>query len=115
MNLSDNTQDFHHPVTLPELSRVLVFQDRGVSDDEFHIVVKFKFFQYFFQLLLVDAFYRGEAQESMVFKERFKLLIDNFWKLVNKQKQLVWLNSGYSQIAIIFPFVAAMNRYLSKE
>ena len=61
------------------------------------------------------AFYRGEAQEGMVFKERFKLLIDNFWKLVNKQKQLVWLNSGYSQIAIIFPFVAAMNRYLSKE
>lgn len=61
------------------------------------------------------AFYRGEVQEGMVFKERFKLLIDNFWKLVNKQKQLVWLNSGYSQIAIIFPFVAAMNRYLSKE
>ena len=61
------------------------------------------------------AFYRGEAQEGIVFKDRFKLLIDNFWKLVNKQKQLVWLNSGYSQIAIIFPFVAAMNRYLSKE
>lgn len=61
------------------------------------------------------AFYRGETQEGMVFKERFKLLMDNFWKLVNKQKQLVWLNSGYSQIAIIFPFVAAMNRYLSKE
>ena len=61
------------------------------------------------------AFYRGETHEGMVFKERFKLLMDNFWKLVNKQKQLVWLNSGYSQIAIIFPFVAAMNRYLSKE
>ena len=61
------------------------------------------------------AFYRGEAQEGLVFKERFKLLMDNFWKLVNKQKQLVWLTSGYSQIAIIFPFVAAMNRYLSKE
>lgn len=61
------------------------------------------------------AFYRGEAQEGVVFKDRFKLLLDNFWKLVNKQKQLVWLNSGYSQIAIIFPFVAAMNRYLSKE
>ena len=61
------------------------------------------------------AFYRGEAQEGMIFKERFKLLMDNFWKLVNKQKQLVWLTSGYSQIAIIFPFVAAMNRYLSRE
>ncbi len=61
------------------------------------------------------AFYRGEAQEGLVFKERFKLLMDNFWRLINKQKQLVWLNSGYSQIAIIFPFVAAMNRYLSRE
>lgn len=28
---------------------------------------------------------------------------------------MVWLNSGYSQIAIIFPFVVAMPRYLSKE
>ena len=61
------------------------------------------------------AFYRGEAQEGRVFKNRFKLLLDNFWQLVNKQKQLVFLNSGYSQIAIIFPFVVAINRYLSKE
>lgn len=61
------------------------------------------------------AFYRGEAQEGKVFKNRFKLLLDNFWQLVNKQKQLVFLNSGYSQIAIIFPFVVAMNRYLAKE
>lgn len=61
------------------------------------------------------AFYRGENQEGILFKERFNLLLENFWKLVNKQKQLVFLNSGYSQIAIIFPFVVAMNRYLSKE
>lgn len=61
------------------------------------------------------AFYRGEVQEGRVFKNRFKLLLDNFWQLVNKQKQLVFLNSGYSQIAIIFPFVVAMNRYLAKE
>lgn len=61
------------------------------------------------------AFYRGEAQEGSVFKQRFKMLLDNFWKLVNKQKQLVFLNSCYSQIAIIFPFVVAMNRYLTKE
>lgn len=61
------------------------------------------------------AFYKGERQEGQVFKDRFKALIDNFWQLITKQKQLVWLNSGYSQIAIIFPFVAAMNRYLAKE
>lgn len=61
------------------------------------------------------AFYAGEQHEKMVLTERFKLLLENFWKLVNKQKQLVWLGSGYSQIAIIFPFVAAMSRYLAKE
>lgn len=61
------------------------------------------------------AFYKGEQQENGIFKEKFYLLLGNFWKLVNKQKQLVWLNSGYSQIAIIFPFVAVMNRYLSRE
>ncbi len=61
------------------------------------------------------AFYRGEQQERRVFKERFTNLLANFWKLVTKQKQLVWLNSGYSQIAIIFPFIAAMNCYLAKD
>ena len=54
------------------------------------------------------AFYHGEEQEGRVFKNRFTLLLENFWKIVLKQKQLVWLNSGYSQIAIIFPFVVAI-------
>lgn len=61
------------------------------------------------------AFYKGENKESGIFKGYFTVLLDNFWRIVNKQKQLVWLNSGYSQIAIIFPFVAAMNRYLARE
>ncbi len=61
------------------------------------------------------AFYEGEGQEAKVFKQRFKQLLDNFWQLVNKQKQLVFLTSGYSQVAIIFPFVVAMNRYLAKQ
>ena len=60
------------------------------------------------------AFYGGEQREATVFKDRFGRLLDNFWKLVNKQKQLVWLNSAYFQLAIIFPFVVAMNRYLAK-
>ncbi|MCD8199211.1 MAG: ABC transporter ATP-binding protein/permease [Phascolarctobacterium sp.] len=61
------------------------------------------------------AFYKGEGHEQQVFSDRFKLLLDNFWRLISKQKQLIWLNSGYSQIAIIFPFVVAMNRYLARE
>ncbi|HIU63820.1 MAG TPA: ABC transporter ATP-binding protein/permease [Candidatus Avacidaminococcus intestinavium] len=61
------------------------------------------------------AFYDGEKHENSVFKKRFSLLLDNFWQIILKQKQLVWLNSGYSQIAIIFPFVVSMPRYLSKQ
>ncbi len=61
------------------------------------------------------AFYRGEEEERQVFDGRFSSLLKNFRRLIDKQKQLVWLNSGYSQIAIIFPFVAAMQRYLAKE
>jgi len=61
------------------------------------------------------AFYGGETQESGIFKQRFSLLLDNFWHIIQKQKQLVWINSGYSQIAIIFPFVVTIPRYLSKQ
>ncbi len=61
------------------------------------------------------AFYHGESHERKVFGDRFKRLLENFWKIVQKQKQLVWLNSGYSQIAIIFPFVVAIPRYLRRE
>jgi ABC-type uncharacterized transport system fused permease/ATPase subunit len=41
-------------------------------------------------------------------KIALNLLLDNFWQIITKQKQLIWINSGYSQIAIIFPFVVAM-------
>ena len=61
------------------------------------------------------AFYSGEGREGSVFKKRFTLLLDNFWKIIQKRKQLIWINSGYSQIAIIFPMVVAMPRYLSHQ
>lgn len=61
------------------------------------------------------AFYNGEGREGSVFKKRFALLLDNFWKIIQKRKQLIWINSGYSQIAIIFPMVVAMPRYLSHQ
>ncbi len=61
------------------------------------------------------AFYSGEGREGSVFKKRFTLLLDNFWKIIQKRKQLIWINSGYSQIAIIFPLVVAMPRYLAHQ
>ncbi len=61
------------------------------------------------------AFYGGEGQEQSVFNNRFTTLLGNFWTIVKKRKQLIWLNCGYSQVAIIFPLVVVMPRYLSRE
>ena len=66
-------------------------------------------------VILENFLYSGEGHEGSVFKKRFSLLLNNFWSIIKKQKQLTWLNSWYSQIAIIFPLVVAMPRYLAKE
>ena len=51
------------------------------------------------------AFYSGEGHEGGVFKKRFSLLLNNFWSIIKKQKQLTWLNSwlgGLMQISSAF-------------
>lgn len=61
------------------------------------------------------AFYRGEKNEKTTFINYFTDVIGNFWAILKKRKQLTWYNSIYSQIAIIFPFLVLMPRYLRKE
>ncbi len=61
------------------------------------------------------AFYRGEAGEEKNFIHYFGDVIKNFWQILTKRKQLTWYNSIYGQIAIIFPYLVVMPRYLAKE
>lgn len=61
------------------------------------------------------AFYRGEMGEQKNFMSYFNDVIKNFWQILTKRKHLTWYNSIYSQIAIIFPYLVVMPRYLSKE
>jgi putative ATP-binding cassette transporter len=61
------------------------------------------------------AFYRGENQEQVNFSGRFKKVFGNFRELMYRQKKLTWLTSGYSQLAIIFPFLVAAPRYFSRQ
>ncbi|TWH46846.1 putative ATP-binding cassette transporter [Sporomusa sp. KB1] len=61
------------------------------------------------------AFYGGEAREGQSFMGRFGSVLDNFWQIMKRQKQLTWFTSGYGQIAIIFPFLVAAPRYFAKE
>ena len=61
------------------------------------------------------AFYEGAKRENGILGSRFQKLVTNTIYIIRKQKQLSWLTNSYGQIAIIFPFVVAAPRYLSKS
>lgn len=59
------------------------------------------------------ALYKGEAVELTNFRERFHTVIQNWWGIMKKRKQLNWFVSFYTQFSIIFPYVVAAPRYFS--
>ena len=59
------------------------------------------------------ALYRGEADEIRALQGRFGDVFRNWWALMVRQKKLSWFQSGYDQIAIIFPFLVAAPRFFS--
>jgi putative ATP-binding cassette transporter len=59
------------------------------------------------------ALYRGEKDETAIFRERFGHVVRNWWSIMKRRKMLGWLINGYAQVALIFPFVAAAPRYFS--
>jgi vitamin B12/bleomycin/antimicrobial peptide transport system ATP-binding/permease protein len=61
------------------------------------------------------ALYHGEADELRGFRERFSNVVGNWWAIMRQQKRLTSFTAGYSQAAIIFPFVVASPRYFRGE
>ena len=61
------------------------------------------------------ALYRGEADELRGFRERFGAVAANWWAIMRQQKRLTWLTAGYTQVAVVFPFVVAAPRYFRGE
>jgi vitamin B12/bleomycin/antimicrobial peptide transport system ATP-binding/permease protein len=59
------------------------------------------------------ALYRGEEDELKGFGGRFASVVDNWWRIMKRQKILISFTVGYNQIANIFPFVVAAPRYFS--
>jgi putative ATP-binding cassette transporter len=59
------------------------------------------------------ALYHGEPLELASFRERFSMVIHNWWGIMNKRKQLNWFTSFYTQFSIVFPYVAAAPRYFA--
>ena len=51
------------------------------------------------------ALYRGEEREAEALNARFADVFANGWRVLFTQAQLALYQSGYSQLAIIFPFL----------
>jgi putative ATP-binding cassette transporter len=61
------------------------------------------------------AFFGGEEREQAVFRGRFAHVVANWWSIIRRRKRLSWFTTGYSQVAIVFPFLVAAPRYFSKQ
>ena len=61
------------------------------------------------------ALYRGEAQEGAGLRTRFGALMDNWYVIMRKTKQLTSVTAIYDQTAVIFPLVVAAPRYFSGQ
>ncbi|MGC9196077.1 MAG: ABC transporter ATP-binding protein/permease [Syntrophobacteraceae bacterium] len=61
------------------------------------------------------ALYGGEGHEQTHLMGRFKRLLENFWKIMKRQKRLAWVTYSYSQAAVIFPLLMAAPRYFSHQ
>ncbi|WP_421997730.1 ABC transporter ATP-binding protein/permease [Reyranella sp.] len=59
------------------------------------------------------ALYRGEEREAEALNQRFADVFANGWKVLFTEAQLVFYQSGYSQLAIIFPFVVIAPAFFS--
>ena len=59
------------------------------------------------------ALYNGEPNENRRLSARFGNVWHNFWDIMKVSKRLTFFTAGYSQAAIIFPFIVASPRYLA--
>jgi vitamin B12/bleomycin/antimicrobial peptide transport system ATP-binding/permease protein len=61
------------------------------------------------------ALYGGEGRERRNFVDRFGFVVGNFWGIMKRVKLLNWYTSGYTQLAIVFPYLVAAPRYFAKQ
>ncbi|NOG69692.1 ABC transporter ATP-binding protein/permease [Roseicella sp. DB1501] len=59
------------------------------------------------------ALYGGEAGEKQGLTHRFRAVIENWWGIMVATKRLTAFTAGYSQVAMIFPFVVAAPAYFA--
>ncbi|QAX81878.1 ABC transporter ATP-binding protein/permease [Candidatus Pseudomonas adelgestsugas] len=61
------------------------------------------------------ALYNGEPNEKQRLSTHCNKVWHNFWEIMKVSKRLTFFTAGYSQIAIIFPFMVAAPRYFTGQ
>ncbi len=56
---------------------------------------------------------RGEGVERSHLGQRFAGVLSNYLSLLKAQKNLTWFTVGFSQAAVVFPFIVAAPRFFS--
>jgi putative ATP-binding cassette transporter len=59
------------------------------------------------------ALLHGEDAESGRLRDRFARIVSNWRSIMTKQKHLTFLSQGYTQIAIVFPYIVAAPAYFA--
>lgn len=57
------------------------------------------------------ALLAGEESEGVRLRDRFGSVIRNWYEIMRRRKRLTFLTAGYSQVAIIFPFIVVSPVY----
>ena len=57
------------------------------------------------------ALLEGEPAEEARLQHRFGFIIDNWYRIMQRRKWLTFLTVGYSQVAIIFPYIVVSPLY----
>jgi putative ATP-binding cassette transporter len=50
-----------------------------------------------------------------VFDRRFGRVVGNWWDIIRRRKRLSWFTTGYSQVAVIFPFLVSAPSFFAKQ
>ena len=59
------------------------------------------------------ALYSGEPRERTALSDRFDLVLDNWWQIIVARVRYIVYSVGYSQVAVVFPFLVASPRFFA--
>ncbi|OGT60147.1 MAG: hypothetical protein A3F14_06880, partial [Gammaproteobacteria bacterium RIFCSPHIGHO2_12_FULL_43_28] len=60
------------------------------------------------------ALYQGEGHQHGILSKIFGGVLENWFRIIKRQKLLLWFTAGYNQIAVALPLLVALPNYFEK-